>query len=269
MDVRRRASGVALAAILLATAAPHAARAQTVAAPPLTAEEKRTAEIVKPLVEIGRVRARTPYCAALASARPGIDAAVAFEYQTPVLANDIRHWRYDSELHRALILKKTQADLTTLWNLALAGRDQVRALRTAALADGIDDEKRAEMLAVANAVDGAKERQKVLAKQIARSMGIYAEVPITNIANTSEDALRSQNPFGGSTWTPGRSGPTPGDATPAPSQYEQLHPEDMVQHQATQRMFDNFATEFRIRDDMAVAAKHAKAAMQLGGCSPN
>ncbi|HZX68717.1 MAG TPA: hypothetical protein VFE70_07520, partial [Candidatus Elarobacter sp.] len=177
--------------------------------------------------------------------------------------------RHDSELHRALILKKTEADLTMLWNLALAGRDQVRALRTAALADGIDDEKRAEMLAVANAVDGAKERQKQLAKQIARSVGIYAESPIYNIANSAEDATRSQNPFGGSTWTPGRSGPSPGDATPAPSQYALLHPEDMQQHLASQRLFDNFATEYLIRDDMAVAAKHAKAAMQLGGCSPN
>jgi hypothetical protein len=271
MDIRRRASGVALAAVLLITAAPtRTVLAQTVSAPPPTAEEQRNAEIVKPLVEIGRVRARTPYCAALANARPGIDAALAFEYQAPVLANDLRHWRYDSELHRALILKKTEADLKTLWNLAVAGRDQVLALRTAALADGIDDQKRAEMLAVANAVDGAKERQKMLAKQIARTVGMYAEVPIYNIANSSEDAIRSQNPFGGSTWSPGSStAPTPGDATPPPSQYSLLHPDELQQHYSVQRLFDNFATEHLIRSDMEVAALHAKAAMQLGGCSAN
>ena len=43
-------------------------------APTLTVTPRDNA-IVKPLVEIGRVRARTPYCAALAKARPGIDAA--------------------------------------------------------------------------------------------------------------------------------------------------------------------------------------------------
>ena len=269
MDTRRRASGVALAAVLfIGAASARTVLAQTVAAPPPTAEEQRNAAIIKPLVEIGRVRARTPYCAALARARPGIDAAVAFEYQAPVLASDIKHWRYDSALHRHLILKKTEADLKTLYDLSLFGRDEVRALRTAATADGIDDQKRAEMIALADAVDGAKARQKELAKTVARSVGIYAEMPIYNVANSAEDAIRSQNPFSGSTWNPGSSSSSPAsEGTPAPSAYALLHPDELQQHDVAQRLFDNFATEYLIRNDMAVAAQHAKTAMELGGCS--
>jgi hypothetical protein len=269
VDIRRRASGVALAAVLLITAAPaRTVLAQTVAAPPPTTEEQRNAAIIKPLVEIGRVRARTPYCAALARARPGIDAAIAFEYQAPVLASDIKHWRYDSALHRHLILKKTEADLKTLYGLSLLGRDEVRALRSAAGADGVDDQKRAEMIALADAVDGAKARQKELAKSIARSVGIYAELPIYTIASSAEDDIRSSNPFSGSTWNPGSTtGAASDEATPPPSEYARLHPDELQQHELTQKLFDNFATEFLIRKDMEVAAQHAKTAMQLGGCS--
>jgi hypothetical protein len=269
MDIRRRASGVALAAVLVVTAAPaRTVLAQTVSAPPPTTEEQRNAAIVRPLVEIGRVRARTPYCAALASARPGIDAAIAFEYQAPVLASDIKHWRYDSALHRHLILKKTEADLKVLYDLSLLGRAEVRALRIAADADGVDDQKRSEMLALANAVDGAKARQKELTKTIARSVGIYAEAPVYTIASSAEDDIRSSNPFNGSAWSPGStSGATRSDATPAPSEYSLLHPDALQQHGLTQTLFNNFAGEHFIRQDMEVAAQHAQTAMQLGGCS--
>jgi hypothetical protein len=270
MDIRRRASGVALAAVLLVTAAPaRTVLAQTVSAPPPTAEEQRNAAIVRPLVEIGRVRARTPYCAALASARPGIDAAVAFEYQAPVLANDIKHFRYDSALHQHLAMRKTQADLTLLWHLAVAGREEVRALRTAANADGMDEQKRAEMLALANAVDGAKARQYWLAKSIARTLAVYSEAPVRTVASSAEDDLRASNPFNGSSWSPGNSGSlvTSSDPTPPPSLYSQLHPDAMQEHELAQSLFSTFASERFIRDDMEVAAKHAKTAMQLGGCS--
>jgi hypothetical protein len=272
MDIRRRASGVALAAVLLVTAAPaRTVLAQTVSAPPPTAEEQRNAAIVKPLVEIGRVRARTPYCAALASARPGIDAAIAFEYQAPILAADIRGFRYDSGLHQHLAMKKTQADLNLLWHLAIAGREEVRALRTAANAEGIDEQKRAEMLAVANAVDGAKARQYWLAKSIARSLARYSEAPVRTIASSSEDDTRSSNPFTGSSWSPGtgmNQNPST-EATPPASSYQMLHPDAMQEHVNNQSLFNTFASERFIREDMEVAANHAKTAMQLGGCSPN
>ena len=272
MDIRRRASGVALAAVLLVTAAPaHTVLAQTVSAPPPTTEESRNAAIVKPLVEIGRVRARTPYCAALASARPGIDAAVAFEYQAPVLAADMKSWRYDSGLHQHLAMKKTQTDLTLLWRLAIAGREEVRALRTAANADGIDDQKRAEMLALANAVDGAKARQYWLAKSIARSLARYSEAPVNTIVSSAADDAHASNPFTGSSWSPGTSmnqNPST-EPTPPASSYQMLHPDTLQEHANNQGLFATFSSERFIRDDMEVAANHAKAAMQLGGCSPN
>jgi hypothetical protein len=269
MDARRRASGVTLAAVLLITAVPaRTALAQTIAAPPPSAEEQRNAAIVKPLVEIGRVRARTPYCAALASARPGIDAAIAFEYQAPVVAADLRMFRNDSGLHKHYALKRAEADLRTLWNLALFGRDQVLALRTAANAEGVDEQKRTEMLAVANAVDGAKARQKELAKSIARAVAVYAEAPVRTIASSAEDEIRSSNPFSGSTWNPaGTTAAVSADAVPVQSVYQQLHPEAGEQHQQRQMLFSTFASEFAIRNDMEVASQHAKTAMQLGGCS--
>lgn len=271
MDVRRR-TGLAGAVLLLftLTAPARFALAQTELKVPAPGTPEAAAAIIRPLAEIGRVRARTPYCAALAHARPGIDAAIAFEYQAPILAADLGKFRFDSGLHKHLALKKAETDLTALWELSVAGREEVRALRTAAQADGVDEQQRQEMLAVANAVDGAKERQKQLSKSVARTIAVYAELPVRTIVNSAEDEIRGSNPFTGSTWNPGRSnGPSAVESTPEPTAYALMHPEELQQHDNAQALFNTFSAERFIRDDMEVAAKHATAAMKLGGCSPN
>jgi hypothetical protein len=213
-------------------------------APPSSAEQN--AAIIKPLSEIGRVRARTAYCAALGRARPGIDAAIAYEFEVPKMAQTLRHFRLDSELTKAQSLKQTEHDLTALWNLAVAGRDQVRALRAAAHADGVDDQKRAEMLAFADALDGAKARQMMLAKRIARVVGTLAERRVVNIANTPADDHGS-----------------PSD--PRAATDDQANLLDNIAR--TQELFGTFAAEEYIKDDLKVAAEHGNKAMQLGGCA--
>jgi hypothetical protein len=269
MNVRRRASGVALAAVfLVSVATAGGADAQAVPNAASTQAEKNAA-ITAPLTEIGRVRARSPYCAALAKARLGIDSAIAYEYQMPVIAADLRKVSFASELHKHRSLKKLERDVTALWDFATAGRDDVLALRKAAYAEGVDDARRAEMLALANAVDGAKERQKMLAKSVARTLGIYAEAPVRTIVTTPEDEMRSSNPFSGSTWSSSRGANSSNpEETPPPSAYARFHPDAPEEFARSQALFSTFSAEERIRDDMAVAAKHATLAMALGGCAP-
>lgn len=284
MDVRRGSLGLAVAALFLV---PHVAapvRAQTPQQPPPAAAtppaftipaaavprtpSEQNAALIRPLVEIGRVRARTPYCAALASARPGIDAAITYEYQIPVVAADLRRFRFDSGLHHHLSMKQTQHDLSALWALATTGRDEVLALRKAATAPDLDEEKRREMLAIADAVDGAKTRQKELAKKLARVLAIYSETPVQTIASSSKDEAATSNAFAGRPRA-GASIPTSplDDLTASPQPVTQSQIDALDQHNRSQDLFAAFTPERFIRDDMELAAAHAKRAMQLGGCS--
>ncbi len=226
------------------------------------------AAIVTPLAEIGRVRARTPYCGALARARAGIDSAITFEYSMPVLANDLRHFRLDSHLTKAKSLKKTERDLAGLWNLAVAGRDDVHALKEAAGAEGVDELKRKEMLDFANALDGAKARQMLLAKSLAAIVGRLAETPVRDIANTESDNSGAtalvwkaviQHPAEPSNGVP----PAPiGSLTTGRGT-------DLEDQQRLQGLFGSLPAEDLIRQDLKNAAQHGSAAMRLGGCAGN
>lgn len=258
------------AAALLAPASLALAQTAPADQPPATLTvTPRDSAIVKPLVEIGRVRARTPYCAALAKARPGIDAAITFEYLAPQLAKDLRAVRFDSELHRHLALKQADADLAALGDLASRGRAEVLALHKAAYADGVDEQKRNEMLAVANAIDGAKERQKFLAKSIARAVGIMHELPVHTIVNAASDESHAANPFGGSTWQQrDAESNANGGLSPEAALVTQSTLDAIQQHDRAQFLFATFNAEQYIRGDMQDAANHAKTAMQLGGCTP-
>jgi hypothetical protein len=259
MDVPRPFSGVAAAALLLGFAVSgQVARAQTPA--PLSRADDNAA-IVKPLVEIGRVRSRTPYCAALAKARPGIDAAIAYEYAVPVVAHDLRSFRVDSYLTRYQSTKKSERDLSALWNIAKEGRAEVRALREAANAPGVDEARKKELLAFADALDGAKERQMWLAKAMARNLAVLSEAPVRDIANSATDD-HSANAFTSKIATNSVAlGPSP------PPTYTQTQSDALDAHERLQRLFDTFAAEQPIRDDLKVASQHAVLAMQLGGCT--
>lgn len=223
-----------------------------------------------PLAEIGRVRSRTPYCGALARARSGIDSAITFEYSMPIVANDLRRFRLDSHLTKAQSLKKTERDLTSLWNLAVAGRDDVRALRAAANAE-VDEQKRKEMLGFADALDGAKVRQMWLAKSMARVVAVLAETPVRDIANTPSDDS------GGGALASRISEQRPVDATtqdqPAAPRGMvsgvQTTADDVQDHARLQALFGTLPAEEWIRNDLKDAAQHGSIAMQLGGCAAN
>ena len=275
MTVRRLrtlALSAAFAATLVAPASFAAAQSAPPAAPAAPAAltvTSRDSAIVKPLAEIGRVRARTPYCAALAKARPGIDAAITFEYLAPALAKDLRAVRFDSELHRHLALRHADADLAALGEMASRGRAEVRALRQAAYADGVDDQKRQEMLALANAIDGAKERQQFLAKSIARTVGIFHEIEIHTVVTTASDDSHAANPFSGSTWQQRDAESAANTSLSPEAAYVTQSTLDMIEQQdRAQTLFATFNAEQYIREDMADAAKHAKLAMEAGGCAP-
>jgi hypothetical protein len=260
MQLRRVASGMAAAVVALALIAPgRAAHAQT--APRAGSAAEQNASIVRPLNEIGRVRARTPYCAALAHARVGAETALAYEYQVPTLVKDLRSFRLDSELTRAHSLKKTENDLTALASLAQAGRDDVRALRVAATAEP-DDKKRDEMLAFANALDGAKARQMLLAKSIARVVAILAERQIRTIVTTDKDDRNSETAMSG-----GVSRAIAMETRPSPDPITQAQSDAISEHERLQNMFHAFEAERFIRDDLKDAATHATTAMKLGGCT--
>ena len=271
MNGRRLYSGVAGTALVLALNVPAPiASAQTQPSPAPSSRAAENASIVTPLAEIGRVRSRTPYCGALARARSGIDSAITFEYSMPILANDLRRFRLDSHLTKAQSLKKTERDLTGLWNLAVAGRDDVRALRAAANAE-VDEQKRTEMLGFADALDGAKVRQMWLAKSLARVVAVLAETPVRDIANTTSDnsgggALAwkalDQHPVDATTQNPPQ--PPRGMVSGGQSTAD-----DQQDHDRLQGLFATLPAEEWIRKDLKDAAQHGSAAMQLGGCAAN
>jgi hypothetical protein len=263
MGAHRLAAGSAGAALVVAClfgwAVSANAQAQPSPAPKQGAD--RNSSIVQPLTEIGRVRARTPYCAALARARPGIDAAIAYEYALPILGDDLAHFRLDSHLTKYQSLTKSERDLSALWDLAKAGRAEVQALRDAANADGVDPQKRKEMLDFANALDGAKARQMMLAKSIAKVVGTLAEVPVHTLTNGPLDD------HGAAAFTRGGQAPRSAAISDVAVVAQTLTQADaLADHLRVQQIFATFADEDFIREDLKNAAQHATNAMQLGRC---
>jgi hypothetical protein len=263
MGAHRLAAGFAGAALAIAGlfVSAASANAQTQPSPAPKPAADRTTSIVQPLTEIGRVRARTPYCAALARARPGIDAAIAYEYAVPILGEDLAHFRLDSHLTKYQSLTKSERDLSALWELAKAGRAEVRALREAANADGVDPQKRKEMLDFANALDGAKARQMMLAKSIAKVVGTLAEVPVQMLLNgpLDEHGAAALAHSAQESRTSAIS-----DVTVVAQTLTQA--DALADHLRMQQIFATFADEDFIREDLKTAAEHATNAMQLGRC---
>jgi hypothetical protein len=271
MHGRRLHSGVAGSALALALSVPASiASGQTQPSPAPATRAQENAAIMTPLAEIGRVRSRTPYCGALARARSGIDSAITFEYSMPIVANDLRRFRLDSYLTKAQSLKKTERDLASLWNLAVAGRDDVRALRAAANAE-VDEQKRKEMLGFADALDGAKVRQMWLAKSMARVVAVLAETPVRDIANTPSD----DSGGGALAWKALDQHPVDATTQNQPAAPRgmvsggQTTADDLQDHARLQGLFGTLPAEEWIRKDLKDAAQHGSNAMQLGGCASN
>lgn len=260
----RDSGGMALV-VACAVASAAAANAQAAPSPVPASAAEQNAAILAPLVEIGKVRARSPYCAALARARPAIDAAIAYEYAAPGVARDLQHFRLDSNLTKAQSLDKVERDLRALANLTEVGRAELAALQHVAGSDGAE-QKYHEMAAFADALDGAKNRQSALARSIARLVGQLAETPARDAANTPAD---DHGPAGlrGGRRSPiiGRT-PTPGPADQLVT-YTTTTADAVTDHDRLQQLFSAFGPEDLIREDLKTAAKRGASAMLLGGCT--
>jgi hypothetical protein len=250
---------------LIAPAVTANCQALPSAAPQSRAEEN--AAILKPLSEIGRVRARTPYCGALARARGGIDAAISFEYRTPVLASDLRNFNLDSGLNKARSLRKTERDLSALYDLAIEGRNEVIAMRAAANAEA-DPQRRQEMLAFANALDGAKARQIMLTRALAKITGTLGETPVRDITNTPQDDHGTAAFTRGGLDRPAATvDPTTVNPIAGISSYTNAGTEAIDDQRRMSGLFNAFSAESFIREDLKKAAMHGNRAAQLGGCN--
>jgi hypothetical protein len=260
MGNSRSVSGLAALALLAAVvSAPCAVvRAQS---SPLPSAADESASILRPLTEIGRVRAHSPFCAALANARTGIDAAVAYEYAVPIVADELRRFRFDTYLTNYQSKERTEADLRALYNIAKAGREQIQALRYAANAPGLDPEQRRQMLAFADALDGAKARQLWLAKQMARTLAITEEIPVHNMMDRAADDHGARALTTRIQQLPDTLGPTP------PPAETDTTSDAIVNTQQQQRVFNTFSDEEPIRNDLKLASEHGTTAMQLGNCN--
>ncbi len=245
-ELARRCAGTALVLALIAPGA--AARAQEQPKPLPSASPSARAQansaIVKPLSEIGRVRARTPYCAALARTRPAIDSAIAYEFTLQTVGDDLRHVRVSSYMAKMQSLGRLQRDLNKLWDEAKAGRSEVVALRNDANADGVDPQRRKELLAFANALDGAKARQMMLAKKIARVLGTMGEVKVDGIED--DPAAITRDP--------------PGGASAFALDTK------LADGVLLEGLFTSFRDEEFVRGDLKQAAVHGDLAVELGGC---
>ena len=259
--VLARCAGSLLCAASLATA--NLVGAQSPPRPSPGPQAEQNAAILSPLVEIGRVRSRTPYCAALAAARLGVDAAITYQYAVPTVYRDLRGFRLDSHLTKHLSQQKTEHDLSALWDLATAGRAEIKALRTAAWADGVDEARRNEMLGFANALDGAKARQMELAKSIARTLAIVSELPVRDIANTAAD----DHAAAFFRATSRSASMRVADVVPTVQPYTSEQADALADHDRLQTLFGTFGAERFIRDDLQDAARHAANSMKLGGCN--
>jgi hypothetical protein len=149
------------------------ARADDIAAPtagPAAAAEK----IVGPLREIGRVRARTPYCSALI--RGGAAAAqssVAYEIARVTAFADLHDALIANRVQRTHAVHELELDLARMVALAREGRTELHGLQ--ALADTTDDEKATAVLGFRDALDGAKARQLAQIRDMAEVLGTLEE----------------------------------------------------------------------------------------------
>jgi hypothetical protein len=134
-------------------------------------------------------------------------------------------------------------------------------LRYAANAPGLDPEQRRQMLAFADALDGAKARQLWLAKQMARTLAITEEIPVHNMMDRAADDHGARALTTRIQQLPDTLGPTP------PPAETDTTSDAIVNTQQQQRVFNTFSDEEPIRNDLKLASEHGTTAMQLGNCN--
>jgi hypothetical protein len=161
-----------------AAAAPTPAPPQSVASP-----------AAKPLQEIGRVRARSPFCTqAIGHADAAISTALENDARIALTISNLKTVDLDSSMVKksngtAEMLKQ----YTALRASATYGEGQIKLLRTDAAAATDPDEK-AELKEFADALGGALERQKKMAEELSRTIA-YVDAHATIDDNTKAQFL--------------------------------------------------------------------------------
>jgi hypothetical protein len=147
--------------------------------------------IIGPLREIGRVRARSPYCSALVrSGTPAAESTIAFELARVTLASDLHDAQFTDTIHKSYSMRLLEFDLAHMVELIKQGRAELNELR--ALARDADDEKAAALLGLRDALDGAKARQMEQLRSFARVVGTFEEHPVTIPGTPADDKDRDE-----------------------------------------------------------------------------
>lgn len=223
-------------------------------ATPFPASPYLIKRVVEPLREIGRVKAKSAYCTALVqSAAPSARTALQYESRLLLALDHIRHFRLDSGLTKWQSINRLEADLNAMADLALAGRTELEGLRTLAMQS--DQAQHDELIALADALDGAKARQMSLARQLSSISGRLAEAPLHSMTELPVDDYAADYAFARGLF------PYPSASALDSGEYQE-------EHQRLQDAFNTMPADEKIGDDLARAGDHARAALALGNCSP-
>ena len=216
-----------------------------VAVPAATFADNATT-IVRPLREIGHVRATSSFCTTFAQGGgPAASAALAFENRLYITGNDLRSFDSSSPLGAHRSGRLLEDDLHALADDALAGRAELAALREKAIASGTPSGQ--AVVDFADALSGAQGRQMDIARRIARIVGTLEEAEFSTIVNSPLDAHYA-NAFSRS---PGQSNallddPIPGSESVYANNFFSTPGDDLVGHDlahAVERAHDAMAAE--------------------------
>ncbi len=145
--------------------------------------------IVTPLREIGRVRAKTSFCRTFAdAASPAAHSALAFDVGAERTRRDLRDFDFASDLGHARSEKRVESDLRELVATIGDGRAELQSLKSTA--DSLERDQHDAVISFVDALDGAKNRQRELTRDIARTYAVAAEFRKASIADApAADAL--------------------------------------------------------------------------------
>jgi hypothetical protein len=170
------AMSLALASTLAAVLAAGPAAPQ----PAVPAPTPAAAASARPLREIGRVRARSPFCSqAIGHADSAIDTTLSNDIRIAFTIANLRSIDLDSSrVKKANGTHELLNDYTAMRATAVTGEGQVNQLRADAAAVS-DEQQKADLKRFADALAGALERQKKMAADLARYIAyVDAHPPI-------------------------------------------------------------------------------------------
>lgn len=208
--------------------------------------------IIKPLREIGRVRARTPYCSALLrSGTLAAESAIAFELARITLSGDLRDAQFSDTLHKSSSMRLLEFDLAHMVDLIRQGRAELNDLRT--LAGDADDQKATALQGLRDALDGVKGRQLEQLRSFARVVGTLEEHPVTLAASPADDRLNDPET---------KAAAVSSDLDPFEDTFT-----DRYEAAENTELFHAAEQDDLIKNDMIRAGDHATHALALGNCA--